>query len=165
MAKPFTGFLWMGWLWSWGSMGRIEADIALESWLFRFRPCSGQVQFSVYPRPSNSKWPNLEQGWNASSQLSTAISAPNLPIESQDQDHAWTIHRNPVQYSIIAFQLGVGMKILRQHFDTRWISWTHHFFRYFYQFIKYSYHWNKKGMPKAALTTRHYSLNAIGMLL
>ena len=22
-------------------MGRIEADIALESWLFEFRPCSG----------------------------------------------------------------------------------------------------------------------------
>ena len=30
MTKPFTGFLWMGWLWS-CSMGRIEADIALES--------------------------------------------------------------------------------------------------------------------------------------
>ena len=46
MTKPFTGFLWMGWLRSWGSMGRIEADIALSSWLFRFRPCSEQGQFT-----------------------------------------------------------------------------------------------------------------------
>ena len=28
-------------------MGRIEADIALESWLFGFRPCSGQGQFTL----------------------------------------------------------------------------------------------------------------------
>ena len=30
-------------------MGRIEADIALESWLFGFRPCSGQGQFTPAP--------------------------------------------------------------------------------------------------------------------
>ena len=28
-------------------MGRIEADIALEIWLFGFRPCSGQGQFTL----------------------------------------------------------------------------------------------------------------------
>ena len=28
-------------------MGRIEADIALESWLFGFRPCSGQGQLTL----------------------------------------------------------------------------------------------------------------------
>ena len=28
-------------------MGRIEADTALESWLFGFRPCSGQGQFTL----------------------------------------------------------------------------------------------------------------------
>ena len=28
-------------------MGRIEADIAFESWLFGFRPCSGQGQFTL----------------------------------------------------------------------------------------------------------------------
>ena len=31
-------------------MGRIEADIALESWLFGFRPCSGQGQFTLHVR-------------------------------------------------------------------------------------------------------------------
>ena len=41
----------MGWLWSWGSMGRIETDIALESWLFRFWPCSG---WAVYPTTMTS---------------------------------------------------------------------------------------------------------------
>ena len=28
-------------------MGRLEADIALESCLFGFRPCSGQGQFTL----------------------------------------------------------------------------------------------------------------------
>ena len=28
-------------------MGRIEADIALKNWLFGFRPCSGQGQFTL----------------------------------------------------------------------------------------------------------------------
>ena len=28
-------------------MDRVEADIALESWLFEFRPCSGQGQVSL----------------------------------------------------------------------------------------------------------------------
>ena len=28
-------------------MGRIEADITLESWLFGFQPCSGQGQFTL----------------------------------------------------------------------------------------------------------------------
>ena len=56
MTKPSTGFLWMGWLWSWGSMGRIEADIAVKSWLFGFKPCSGQGQFTLtwlsQPKPN-----------------------------------------------------------------------------------------------------------------
>ena len=30
-------------------MGRIEADIARKSWLFGFRPCSGQGQFTLLP--------------------------------------------------------------------------------------------------------------------
>ena len=30
-------------------MGRIETDIALESWLFGFRPCLGQGQFTQLP--------------------------------------------------------------------------------------------------------------------
>ena len=30
-----------------GSIRIIEADIALESWLFGFRPCSGQGQFTL----------------------------------------------------------------------------------------------------------------------
>ena len=29
-------------------MGRIEADITLESWLFGFWPCSGQEQFTLH---------------------------------------------------------------------------------------------------------------------
>ena len=28
-------------------MGRIEADVALESWLFGFWPCSGEGQFTL----------------------------------------------------------------------------------------------------------------------
>ena len=32
-------------------MGRIEADIALESWLFGFWPCSGQGQFTLTIKP------------------------------------------------------------------------------------------------------------------
>ena len=28
-------------------MGRIEADFALESWLFGFQPCLGQGQFTL----------------------------------------------------------------------------------------------------------------------
>ena len=28
-------------------MGKSEADIALESWLFGFRPCSGQGQITL----------------------------------------------------------------------------------------------------------------------
>ena len=28
-------------------MGRIDANIALESWLFGFRPCLGQGQFTL----------------------------------------------------------------------------------------------------------------------
>ena len=32
-------------------MGRIEADIALESWLLGFWPCSGQGQFTLTIKP------------------------------------------------------------------------------------------------------------------
>ena len=37
----------MIWSWSSGSIGKIGANIALESWLFGFRPCSGQGQFTL----------------------------------------------------------------------------------------------------------------------
>ena len=37
-----------------GSVGKIGAYIALESWLFRFRPCSGQGQFTINGLISNS---------------------------------------------------------------------------------------------------------------
>ena len=33
-------------------MGRIEADIGLESWLFGFWPCLGQGQFTLPTYPS-----------------------------------------------------------------------------------------------------------------
>ena len=36
-------------------MGGIEADIALESWLFRFQPCSGQGQFTLFTVPCSPK--------------------------------------------------------------------------------------------------------------
>ena len=49
-------------------MGRIEAGIALHSWLFEFRLCAGQGQFT--------------------------LSAQILPIEPQDQHKP--IHRVPV---------------------------------------------------------------------
>ena len=42
-------------------MGRIEADIALESLLFRFRPCSEQGQFTLNPW-SFQFWGTL--GWD-----------------------------------------------------------------------------------------------------
>ena len=48
---------------------------------------------------------NLEQGQNLNSQLSTAISAPILPIEPQD--HAWAIHRNPVNGLMLITDLRV----------------------------------------------------------
>ena len=37
-----------------GSVGKIGAYIALESWLFGFRPCSGQGQFTINGLISNS---------------------------------------------------------------------------------------------------------------
>ena len=37
----------MVWSWSSYSVGKIGADIALESWLFGFRPCLGQGQFTL----------------------------------------------------------------------------------------------------------------------
>ena len=55
-------------------MGSIEADIALESWLFGFRPCSGQGQFTLQ-----------------------YLSAQTLPIELQDQHQP--VHRVPVNGS------------------------------------------------------------------
>ena len=36
-------------------MGRIEADIVLESWLFGFWPCSGQGQFTPPMANCNEK--------------------------------------------------------------------------------------------------------------
>ena len=45
--KPFTGTLWMVWSWSSCSVHKIGANITLESWLFGFRPCSGQGQFTL----------------------------------------------------------------------------------------------------------------------
>ena len=47
-------------------MGRIEGDIALENWLFGFRPCSGHGQFTLLANADRAK---------NGSQLSTAVSA------------------------------------------------------------------------------------------
>ena len=79
MTKPFTGFLWMVWLWSWGSMGRIEADIALEL-AVRISALFGTG--TVYP-----KWTNLGQGRNSNRQASAAIliSALILPIMAESR--------------------------------------------------------------------------------
>ena len=43
---------WANWL-AWGFIVKIEADIALESWLFGFRPCSIRGQFTL---PFAMKW-------------------------------------------------------------------------------------------------------------
>ena len=45
-------------------MGRNEADIALESWLFGFRPRSGQGQFTLIQRSASTKVgiPNFVSG-------------------------------------------------------------------------------------------------------
>ena len=53
-------------------MGRIEADIALESWLFGFRSCSGQGQFTLLAK--------IRTEPKMTSQLSTAVSA-SFPME------------------------------------------------------------------------------------
>ena len=42
-------------------MGRIEADIALESWLFGFRPCSGQGQFILLTATYNTHAADMTQ--------------------------------------------------------------------------------------------------------
>ena len=44
----------MVWSLSLGSVGKIGAYIALESWLFRFWPCSGQGQLTTNGLISNS---------------------------------------------------------------------------------------------------------------
>ena len=49
-------------------MGRIEADIALESWLFGFRPCSGQGQFTYSQEPCEWVDVDLEILWEESEQ-------------------------------------------------------------------------------------------------
>ena len=87
-------------------MGRIEADVALERWLFGFRPCSGQGQFTL-SNPNNidrNKYridghvtyrsqlklirvngqTSDRRGRNLDNQLSNAISAQILSIEPQD---------------------------------------------------------------------------------
>ena len=51
MLEPFTGTLWMGWCWSWGSIGRILADIPFESWLSKFRPCPRFGHLPYLPIP------------------------------------------------------------------------------------------------------------------
>ena len=63
-GSPNTGTLWMVYSWSSGSVGKIGTNIALGSWLFGFRSCSGQgLTGVVYPimscasRPKNL-WPN-----------------------------------------------------------------------------------------------------------
>ena len=73
-------------------MGIIKADIALESQLFGFWPCSGQGQFTLpnYLGRVNCLCP--EQGQNPNSQLSSSISASFLPIEPQD--HNQPIHNH-----------------------------------------------------------------------
>ena len=45
-------------------MGRIEADIVLESWLFGFWPCSGQGQFT--PPMANCNEKHMVIVWLAS---------------------------------------------------------------------------------------------------
>ena len=46
--KLITGTLWMVLPWSLlGSVGKIGANIAFESWLFGFRLCLGQGQFTL----------------------------------------------------------------------------------------------------------------------
>ena len=47
MLEPFTGTLWMGWCWSWGSTGRIWADIVGRLSQDATRPNS-QQQLSRY---------------------------------------------------------------------------------------------------------------------
>ena len=64
----------MVWSWSCGSMGILGADIALESWLFWFQPCSRLGHLGLW-----SKWPNLKQFYSL-----------------KPQDSAWTIHRSSV---------------------------------------------------------------------
>ena len=48
------------------------------------------------------KWPNLRQGRNSDTQLSTAISAPTLLKEPHN--HTWAIHRNPVNGLMMIFE-------------------------------------------------------------
>ena len=63
-------------------MGRIEADIALESWLFGFQPCSGQGQFTL-----NTKHNIL---FYISSRLGSSINSQIFPF---------TVHQYPEQNS------------------------------------------------------------------
>ena len=48
--EPLTGIPRMRWWSSWGSMGRIWADIAFESWLFEFWSCSrfGRLPYNSF---------------------------------------------------------------------------------------------------------------------
>ena len=49
-----------------GSVGKVGANIALESWLFRFRPCSGQGQFTLIGNDfeqCDSRFPTMEVGF------------------------------------------------------------------------------------------------------
>ena len=61
MIKPL-----MGSLWSWGSMGRIAADIAHESWLFEFQLRSRlghlpQQFYRVLEKPSKCQGAQTEK--------------------------------------------------------------------------------------------------------
>ena len=76
-------------------MGRIEGDIALESWLFGFRPCRDRGSLPYLPRVN----PCPEQGRNPNSQLSSVIFAPILRTEPKDRDQ--TIHRVSVNGLIV----------------------------------------------------------------
>ena len=48
----------MVWSWFSGSVGKIGANIVLESWLFGFQPCSEQGQFTLIP--NNGGTPSLK---------------------------------------------------------------------------------------------------------
>ena len=71
-------------------MGRIEADIALESWLFGFLPSSGQGQFTL-PTESSTLF-----GFCDFSTLATyfgcEFSTPHLSIQSAP-GHCITVNR------------------------------------------------------------------------
>ena len=56
-------------------MGRIKTDVALESWLFGFRPCSGQGQFTLV---SGQVWLTGTEIWSVFSFHGSGAEMQNL---------------------------------------------------------------------------------------